>query len=300
MLEEGARDRVNHHFNGKRVFTIYRNHKRVFKEFPFMGLTILGADTTMAYGNVSVEVHFLVRHKITLRNPKLPCVIFITKGVNHLYPIELLDLVPHQDYYKSTEMNGYATLKSRHFRLKRHYRNYMDLVINHRVPKLLNWYKMEKGWTFEKCKKLAPEKLASPCKTSMSSIEKLCDQMSCMSILAKPYDKYKTMGDELAEGTTGADEWGITDDENMGKCLNTFIYILYIFVYIFYILDWIGDNILDSPPPIRIREVMVDEHKCKIPGCVADIPVKINLNYTPSIQGESTSYDYNGSPVPLQ
>ena len=164
LKKEGVREKVENHFLGKRVFTLYRNVSGNYKEFSFDGLAFTRADRTYAYATVTVDQHYLVRHRITLRSPHLPCAMHFAQGLIHFYPLDLLDIVPHKGYYERTEMIGMSTLKSRHFRKKAHYRNYLSLFNTHRLPKVLNWQKLEDNWTLRKALTLAPEKVHPTCK----------------------------------------------------------------------------------------------------------------------------------------
>jgi hypothetical protein len=111
-------------YNGKLFYTIYMDHNGKQKMVRFDGLTILGADKAMAYGqlrppfNVCVAGHYFSRHKIRLQFPTFPMVIERTTGVDRYYPLELLIPVALEvpiPVAETTEENPYdeiATVKA--------------------------------------------------------------------------------------------------------------------------------------------------------------------------------------------
>ena len=58
LRSEGVREKVLQHFKGKRVFTLYRNLSKVFKEFTVEDITASGANRMIVYSNITAEVHF--------------------------------------------------------------------------------------------------------------------------------------------------------------------------------------------------------------------------------------------------
>jgi len=210
LKKEGVRERVEQAFLGKRIFTIYYNCNRNYKEFSFDGLSMTRADRTYAYANVTVETHFMVRHKIPLKRSSLPCAMHFTRGLIHFYPLELLDLVPHQRHYTRTDMVGMSTLKSRHFRKKSQFRNYLSLVNNHRLPKLLNWYELEDQWRIEKNFKMAPVKLHPTCKSKYSTIRNLCEDDHLSNIIISEKNQSSSVSLAIRDGINFTELYGHT------------------------------------------------------------------------------------------
>jgi hypothetical protein len=178
-------------FKGKRVFTLYRNQSKIYKEFTIDDFTIAGCNLLLAYKNITVQTHYFVRHRLILHNPRIQCVMLYVKGDVYLYPLEFISLVPYQEHYTRTDPFGMSTLKSRHFKKKHDYRIYLEQIRSYKIPRLIGCYpkKVPANWTLEKMMKEHPEKVHPFCKSTNSNdikhgIKRLCNKFSNLKISA--------------------------------------------------------------------------------------------------------------------
>lgn len=131
--------KVSDAFAGKRVFTLYRSALGCYREFQVDGFSLMGADfTTIPINNgVNISAYFKLRHRINLRNPQNPCIIY-KKQENHYeyYPLELIRVLPAKYTRLGHEEISCERLLSRHFYNRQSYKNYINKY-NDFTPKVL-------------------------------------------------------------------------------------------------------------------------------------------------------------------
>jgi hypothetical protein len=127
LVKPSILEEINKLFFGMRIYTLYKNRNKEYKEFPFHYITTRGSNQLMAYGGkcqVKVYQHYYSRHRININFPQNPCVVHSFNNQKYYYPLELVSVVR---YHVPTYF-GFKSLKEltpRHFMRQTDYEEYV-------------------------------------------------------------------------------------------------------------------------------------------------------------------------------